>query len=65
MNVIERNGSNCKYVEIFTHYVGSTGAPSSLLEEQTPNCGKSLRLLGGTRRLTFFKKNKEVQNLRP
>jgi hypothetical protein len=28
INVIERNGSNCKYVEIFTHRVGSTGAPS-------------------------------------
>jgi hypothetical protein len=28
INVIERNGSDCKYVEIFTHRVGSTGAPS-------------------------------------
>jgi hypothetical protein len=27
-NVIERNGSECKYVEIFTHRVGSIGAPS-------------------------------------
>jgi hypothetical protein len=26
--VIERNGSDCKYVEIFTHHVGSIGAPS-------------------------------------
>jgi hypothetical protein len=26
--VIERNGSDCKYVEIFTHRVGSIGAPS-------------------------------------
>jgi hypothetical protein len=25
---IKRNGSKCKYVEIFTHYVGSIGAPS-------------------------------------
>jgi hypothetical protein len=25
--VIERNGSECKYVEIFTHRVGSIGAP--------------------------------------
>jgi hypothetical protein len=24
----ERNGSDCKYVEIFTHRVGSIGAPS-------------------------------------
>jgi hypothetical protein len=28
INVIERNGSDCKYVEIFTHRVGSIGAPS-------------------------------------
>jgi hypothetical protein len=27
-NVIERNGSECKYVQIFTHRVGSIGAPS-------------------------------------
>jgi hypothetical protein len=26
--VPERNGSECKYVEIFTHHVGSIGAPS-------------------------------------
>jgi hypothetical protein len=26
--MIERNGSDCKYVESFTHRVGSTGAPS-------------------------------------
>jgi hypothetical protein len=26
--MIERNGSDCKYVEIFTHHVGSIGAPS-------------------------------------
>jgi hypothetical protein len=26
--VIERNVSDCKYVEIFTHRVGSLGAPS-------------------------------------
>jgi hypothetical protein len=28
INVIERNGSDCKYVEIFTHRVRSIGAPS-------------------------------------
>jgi hypothetical protein len=27
INMIERNGSNCKYVEIFAHRVGSAGAP--------------------------------------
>jgi hypothetical protein len=26
--VVERNCSDCKYVEIFTHRVGSIGAPS-------------------------------------
>jgi hypothetical protein len=33
-----------------------------LLEGQTPNWGKSLRLLAGTRRLTFSKR--EAQDLR-
>jgi hypothetical protein len=28
INVIERNVSDHKHVEIFTHLVGSTGAPS-------------------------------------
>jgi vacuolar-type H+-ATPase subunit B/Vma2 len=27
VNVFERNGYECKYVEIFTHRFGSTGAP--------------------------------------
>jgi hypothetical protein len=26
--MMERNRSDCKYVEIFTHHVGSLGAPS-------------------------------------
>jgi hypothetical protein len=28
--VVERKRSNCKYVEIFTHHVGSTGAPKRI-----------------------------------
>jgi hypothetical protein len=28
INVIEINDSNCKYVKMFTHHVGSIGAPS-------------------------------------
>jgi hypothetical protein len=28
INVIERNSSDCKHVEIFTHHVGSIGTPS-------------------------------------
>jgi hypothetical protein len=28
IDVIKRIGSNCKYVEMFTHRVGSEGAPS-------------------------------------
>jgi hypothetical protein len=28
INIVKRNGSKCKYVEIFTHHVGSIGAPS-------------------------------------
>jgi hypothetical protein len=27
-NVIKRNASDCKYVEMFTHRFGRTGAPS-------------------------------------
>jgi hypothetical protein len=27
--MIERTGSDCKYVDIFTHRVGSAGAPST------------------------------------
>jgi hypothetical protein len=26
--MIERNRSDCKYIEIFTHHVGTIGAPS-------------------------------------
>jgi hypothetical protein len=32
INVIERNCSDCKYVENFTHHVGSIGAPSRRIE---------------------------------
>jgi hypothetical protein len=28
INVIETNGSDCKYIEIFTHHFGSIDAPS-------------------------------------
>jgi hypothetical protein len=28
INVIERNGSNCKYAKIFTHHAGSIGTLS-------------------------------------
>jgi hypothetical protein len=28
INMIERNDSDCKYVEIFAHPVGSIGAPN-------------------------------------
>jgi hypothetical protein len=30
INVIERNGSDCKYVQIFTHRIRSIGAPSRM-----------------------------------
>jgi hypothetical protein len=64
--MIERNGSDCKYVEIFTHHAGSTGAPSrrtDFSEGQTPNVKKSQILRVGTRNLIFS--NREVQDLRP
>jgi hypothetical protein len=46
-NVTERNVSDCKYVEIFTHCVCSIGASTEgqcLLEGQTPYNEKSLAL---------------------
>jgi hypothetical protein len=64
--MIERNSSDCKYVEIFTHRVGSIGAPSRrtmLLEGQIANNEKPLRLLEGTRKVIFSKK--EMQDVRP
>jgi hypothetical protein len=64
--MIERNDSDCKYVEMFTHRVGSIGAPSRrtvFITVTNTNIKKSLKLLVGTRRLTFSKR--EVQDLRP
>jgi hypothetical protein len=51
-------------VEIFTHHVGSTGAPirtGFIRGTKTLNIKKSLILLRGTRRLTFSKRG--VQEL--
>jgi hypothetical protein len=48
----KRNRSNCKYVEIFTHHVGSTDAPSRRTEfvrETNTKFEKSLTLRVGTR----------------
>jgi hypothetical protein len=56
----------CKYVEIFTHrHVGSIVAPSrrTMLEGHAQNSENPRRLLAGTRRPTFSKR--EVQDLRP
>jgi hypothetical protein len=62
--MIERNGSDCKYVEICTHHVGSAGAPSRrtvFISGTNTKQREVLRLPGGTRRLTFSKR--EVQDL--
>jgi hypothetical protein len=64
--MIQGNCSDCKYVEIFTHRVGSIGAPSRrpvFITVTNTNIKKSLKLLVETRRLTFSKR--EVQDLRP
>jgi hypothetical protein len=66
INMIDRNGSDCKHVEIFTHHIGSIVAPSRramFIRGTNMNVKKSLRLLGGTRRITFSKR--KVQDLRP
>jgi hypothetical protein len=66
INMIERNGSDCKYVEIFTTSLAEQAYRAEeqcLLEGEIPNNEKSLGLLGGTRRLTFSKR--EVQDLSP
>jgi hypothetical protein len=39
INVIERNFSDYKYVEIFTHRVGSIDAPSRRTIDRTPWTG--------------------------
>jgi hypothetical protein len=56
--VSERNGSDCKYVEIYIHRVGSIGAPSRRTVFIRGKNTKQLevpKMLGGTRRLTFSK----------
>jgi hypothetical protein len=50
INMIQRNCSDCKYVEIFTHRFGSIGAPSRRtvfikLEGQTANNEKSIIII--------------------
>jgi hypothetical protein len=40
VNVTERNGSDCKYVEIFTHRVGSIGASSRKTGRVPKNAGR-------------------------
>jgi hypothetical protein len=62
----ERNGSDCKYVEIFTHRVGSIGTQSRrtvFIRGTNTELQKFLSLRVGTRTLTFSKR--EVQDLRP
>jgi hypothetical protein len=62
----ERNRSDCKYVEIFAHRVGSIGAPSRrtvFIRVMNTELQKFLSVRVGTRTLTFSKK--EVQDLRP
>jgi hypothetical protein len=57
--LIERNRSDCKYVEIFTHSFGSTSAPSrrtEFIEGQALNDETSLTLRVGTQRLTYSKR---------
>jgi hypothetical protein len=57
--VIERNGSDCKYVEIFTHHVGSVGEPSRrtvFIRGTNTKQKKSLRFLVGTLKANIFQK---------
>jgi hypothetical protein len=51
INVIERNGSNCKYVEIFTHRVGSIGSPSRRTNNNNNNNNNYNNKLGALLRI--------------
>jgi hypothetical protein len=71
--VIEKNRSVCKYVEIFTHRVGSIGAPSrrtvfirgtSTKREDVPNIeSRSLKTNTFQEGSTGFKKRKKKKKI--
>jgi hypothetical protein len=58
INVIERNISDCKYVEIFTHRVGSIGAPSRTVFIRRTNTKqlKVPKIVGRNTKANIFQK---------
>jgi hypothetical protein len=65
INVIERKSSDCKYVEIFTHRVGSIGAPSrrTMFIRGTHTKQWAVPKIAG--RDTKANTKRELQDLRP
>jgi hypothetical protein len=66
MNVIERNGSDCKYVEILTHRFGSIGATNTRTVIITGTNTKQLEVpktAGKNTKATISKR--EGQDLKP
>jgi hypothetical protein len=63
---MERNSSKCKYVEVFTHQVGSIGAPSRrivIVRETSAEQQEFLNTAGRITKDNIFQK--EAQHLRP
>jgi hypothetical protein len=61
INVVERNGSECKYVEIFTHRVGSIGTPSRKTVFIRGTNTKQLevpKIVGRNRKANIFRKGR-------
>jgi hypothetical protein len=62
----KRDGSDCEYIEIFPHSIGSICTPSkgtALVGRTDAKQGKVPNITRGSRRLTISKK--EEQDLRP
>jgi hypothetical protein len=54
INVIERKRSDCKYVEIFTHHIGSIGAPSRTVFIRGTKQWDVAKIAGRNRKANIF-----------
>jgi hypothetical protein len=62
INMIQRNCSDCKYVEIFTHRVGSIGAPSRTVfirRTNTKQC-EVPKIAGRNTKASIFQKGSAI-----
>jgi hypothetical protein len=56
INMIERNRSDCKYVEIFTHHVGSIGARTMFIRRTNPKQWEVPKIAGRNAKANIFQK---------